>query len=170
MASFGDQREQRTFESESLLESSPIPQELTDKLFGFCASQAIITGFKLGIFDAIHYANDAITSKEISKKLQTNEDATVRLLDTLVSLDLLQKAAKNGAAVYNNTITSERFLVQSSPNSIQGIVPMLEKSYKLYENLDFAVREGKNQWRRTFNGFFARLVFMAMDVYEYLVR
>jgi len=168
MSIIKENRETKLSEQESLLHYSPIPQDLMEKLFGFCGSQTIIAGFKLGVFDVIHNAETALTVQEISKKLKTNEEATERLLDTLVSLTLLEKASKHGDDLYRNTATSDKFLTQSSSNSIKGIVPMIEKSYKLYENLEFAVKEGENQWRRAYNGFIPWLLFMLLDLYKYV--
>ncbi|EDO45660.1 predicted protein [Nematostella vectensis] len=121
-------------------------------MFGFCGSQTLFTACELGIFDLLHASNTPLSANAIAKDLSTDVDATGRLLDALVCLELLEKTPAS-PPVYMNTPTTDRFLLQSSPNSVK---PCMQFGgtvlYRLFSNLTSAVRDGNNQWGRTFNG------------------
>ncbi|KAL9973438.1 hypothetical protein ACROYT_G019900 [Oculina patagonica] len=83
--------------------------------------------------------------------MNTNVDATTRLMDTLVALELLEKTKQGESWLYSNTKMAKQFLTKSSPDSVDGYIRHSNKLlYHLFGNLENAVREGSNQWMKTF--------------------
>ena len=105
----------------------------------------------LGIFDLLHESDAPQSAKDISSKMSTNVDATTRLIDTLVALELLEKTKQDDSWLYSNTEMSKQFLTKSSPDSVDGYIRHSNRLlYQLFGNLETAVREGSNQWMKTF--------------------
>jgi len=137
--------------------SSSLPPQLAQYMFGFCASQALFTACEVGIFDALHKAGRPVSAKELSQELSINYDATCRLLDTLSCMELLEK---HTGEVYGNTSIATKYLTTNSPHSIQCSMAFGNNVlYRLFGNLNWAVREGNNQWQRSFNKTCAREFF-----------
>ena len=127
-----------------------IPSKLQELIYAFRESKALFAACDLGIFDLLQ--SDAPQSaKQISSKMNANVDATTRLMDTLVALELLEKTKEGESWLYSNTNMSKEFLTKSSPNSVDGYIKHSNKLlYHLFGNLESAVREGSNQWMNTF--------------------
>ncbi|XP_031573604.1 acetylserotonin O-methyltransferase-like [Actinia tenebrosa] len=128
---------------------SPVPQKVFDYIHGFCASQAIFTACELGIFDVVETPQP---SQKIAEQISGDHDAVCRLLDALVSLELLVKHGDNpDEALYSNSSMGDCFR-KSSPTYMYGYVMHVMKTNKpLTGNLTSAIREGQSQWQRTFN-------------------
>lgn len=134
--------------------SPSLPRRLTDLMFGFCASQALFTACEVGIFDALNEADRPLSAAVLSQKLSINHDATCRLLDALCGMELLER---NEDKTYRNTSLAEKYLTSNSPESIQSSMAFGNTVlYRLFGNLNWAVREGTNQWQRSFNKTCAR--------------
>lgn len=130
----------------------PIPEKLRDLALGFRASQAFLVARCLGIFDTLDNPANPQSAEEVAAKLSTNPDATARLMDTLVALELLQKNQNGETWLYSNTQMASQFLTQSSPDSMIGFTDHTQKLvYPLFGNLATAVKEGTDQWMNTFD-------------------
>ena len=128
-----------------------IPTKLQELIYAFRESKALFAACDLGIFDLLHESDGPESAKEISSKMSANVDATIRLMDTLVVLELLQKTKQGELWLYSNTEMAKEFLTKSSPNSVDGYIKHSNKLlYNLFGNLESAVREGSNQWMNTF--------------------
>lgn len=132
--------------------SEPLPSRLTELMFGFCASQTLFSACELGIFDALH-ATVPLSANDVAEKLSTNQDATCRILDALTGMEFLEKHQfASGHAKYSNMPIADRYLTSSSPESIKCSMSFGSNVlYNLFGNLQSAVREGQNQWERSFN-------------------
>ena len=129
----------------------PIPDKIQDLIFAFRESKALFAACELGIFDLLHDSKAPQSAEEIAAKMKTEPDATIRLMDTLVALELLQKTKQGESWLYTNTKMASQFLTQSSPDSVYGYIKHSNKLlYPLFGNLESAVRVGSNQWMRTF--------------------
>jgi len=129
----------------------PIPDKIQDLIFAFRESKALFAACELGIFDLLHDSKTPQSAEEIAAKMKTEPDATTRLMDTLVALELLQKTKQGESSLYTNTKMASQFLTQSSPDSVYGYIKHSNKLlYPLFGNLESAVRVGSNQWMRTF--------------------
>jgi len=129
----------------------PVPSKLQELIYAFRESKALFAACDLGIFDLLHESDAPQSAKQISSKMNANVDATTRLMDTLVALELLEKTKDGESWLYSNTEMSKEFLTKTSPNSVDGYIKHSNKLlYHLFGNLESAVRDGSNQWMNTF--------------------
>jgi acetylserotonin N-methyltransferase len=99
----------------------------------------------LGVFDAL--ANGVKTADELAGEVKANADALQRLLDACVGLRLLDR----DDAGYRNTPSAAAYLCQSSPQRLTGYIHYSNQvMWKLWANLEDAVREGSHRWKQTF--------------------
>lgn len=98
------------------------PFAVSDKIMylihAYRASQALFTACDLGIFDILHTSSTPLSAQVISQNLSSNPDATTRLLDSLVSLELLEKAKQGDLWLYNNTTIANSFLTNAVVNPL----------------------------------------------------
>ena len=128
-----------------------IPSKLQELIYAFRESKALFAACDLGIFDLLHESDAPQSAKDISSKMSTNVDATTRLMDTLVALELLKKTKQGESCLYSNTEMATQFLTKSSPDSVDGYIRHSNKLlYHLFGNLESGVHEGSNQWMKTF--------------------
>ena len=128
-----------------------IPTKLQQLIYAFRESKALFAACDLGIFDLLHESDAPKSAKDLSSRMSANVDATTRLMDTLVALEILEKTKQGEAWLYSNTEMAKEFLTKSSPNSVDGYIKHSNKLlYHLFGNLESAVREGSNQWMNTF--------------------
>jgi len=128
-----------------------IPTKIQELIYAFRESKALFAACDLGIFDLLNESNGPQSAQEISSKMSANVDATTRLMDTLVALELLEKIKQGESWLYYNTEMAKEFLTKSSPNSVDGYIKHSNNLlYHLFGNLESAVREGSNQWMNTF--------------------
>ena len=111
----------------------------------FRRSKAMFVGVSMRIFDRLE--EEPASAAALAAELEVNADALERLLDTLTSMFLLRK----DGAEYRNTETASTFLVAASPHSMRGyILYSNDVLYKLWDNLEDAIREGSHRWRQSF--------------------
>ena len=91
----------------------PIPDKLQDLLFAFRESKALFVACELGIFDLLHDSKTPQLAENVAAKMKANADATTRLMDTLIALELLQKTKQGESWLYTNTKMASQFLTQS---------------------------------------------------------
>lgn len=127
---------------------SPTPSDaapVLEMIDAFRRSKAMFVGVSMRIFDRLE--DEPATADVLAGELEVNRDALERLLDTLTGMFLLRR----DGAEYRNTETASTFLVASSPHSMRGyILYSNDVLYKLWENLEDAVREGSHRWKQTF--------------------
>ena len=130
----------------------PIPTKLQDLIYAFRESKALFAACDLGVFDILHESDGPQSAADTASKMGSDGDATECLMDTLVALELLEKTNQGGSWLYSNTEMAKQFLTKSSPYSVDGYIRHSNQlTYRLFGNLESAVREGSNQWMRTFN-------------------
>ena len=126
--------------------TSPVnPDPVLDALDGFRRSKTMFAALELGIFDRLQ--RGPARAETISAELKLHPDAAERLLDACVGLDLLAK--KDG--VYSNLPSATTYLVRSSPQALVGYIDYSNRvGYKLWGDLETAVRKGIHLWETTF--------------------
>jgi acetylserotonin N-methyltransferase len=83
----------------------------------------------------------------LGQRLGCSVDALERLLDACVGLQLL---ARNGDA-YASTPTASVYLTSASPRRLTGYINYSNDiMWKLWSNLEDAVREGTHRWKQTY--------------------
>ena len=113
----------------------PIPGKLLQLIIAFRESKALFAACDLGIFDLLHESDAPQSAEDISLKMSTNVDATTRLMDTLVALELLEKTKQDESWMYSNSAMSKQFLTKSSPDSVDGYIRHSNKLlYHLFGN------------------------------------
>ncbi|KAM5289823.1 acetylserotonin O-methyltransferase isoform 2-T2 [Glossophaga mutica] len=118
---------------------------------GFMVSQVLFAACELGVFDVLAEAPEALGLDAVATRLRASSRGTEQLLDTCVSLKLLQVETREGKAFYANTELSSSYLVRSSPRSQHNMLLYLARTtYLCWAHLAQAVREGRNQYQEAF--------------------
>ena len=143
----------------------PDPSVVLDLMTAFRASKAMFAAVSLGVFDAL--ADGPKTAAVLAERLQTNPQALERLLDVCVGLQLFKRrptddrqrttdngpiaADKNVCPTYENTPVAAAYLTKSSPRRLTGYINNSNTAmWRLWANLEDAVREGTHRWKQTF--------------------
>ncbi len=127
------------------MSSTVNPAIVLELIESFRQSKTMFAGCELGVFDklAVSPATVAQLATEIGADIANLE----KLLDALVGLGLLTKES----GVYNNTLEATTYLTRNSPQTMTGyIVYSNDVLWKLWANLEGAVKEGSNRWKQTF--------------------
>ncbi|XP_036603630.1 acetylserotonin O-methyltransferase isoform X1 [Trichosurus vulpecula] len=117
---------------------------------GFMVSKAMFTACELGVFDLLE-SEKFLTFDVIAERLGTNSQGMEQLLDICVTLKLLKVEMKREKALYQNTELATLYLTKSGPKSQYNMLLYMSKTtYSCWNHLTEAIREGKNQYMRTF--------------------
>ncbi len=126
-------------------ESKADPGVVLDLLESFRRSKTMFAAVSLGIFDVLAAGPKSLST--LAEELKLNLDALERLLDACVVLQLL----KRSAGQYENTAAAGAYLCKESPFRLTGYISYSNAIlWKLWGNLEDAVREGTNRWQQTF--------------------
>lgn len=112
-----------------------LPDDLSEMIRGFMASRAVLTALELDIFTAIGKGG---TAQQIAGKVQTATRATEMLLNSLVSLKLLEKHD----GVYTNTPAAARFFVEGTADSARLGQLHMAGLWERWSTLTDAVKAG----------------------------
>jgi acetylserotonin O-methyltransferase len=123
------------------------PAPVVDLIQAFRRSKTMFAAVSMGVFDLLSLG--ALDLATLATKLKANADALERLLDSCVSLGLLEKRDGN----YSNTSVATTYLTRSSPDTLAGYILYSDRAlYPMWTNLEDAIREGTNRWEQTFGG------------------
>jgi acetylserotonin N-methyltransferase len=123
----------------------PDPGIVLDLLQAFRCSKVMFAAASLGVFDAL--AAGPRSLRALADELKANPDALERLLDACVGLQLLERDHEG----YRNTPVASSYLCHSSPHRLTGYINYSNNvMWKLWGNLEDAVREGTHRWQQTF--------------------
>jgi acetylserotonin N-methyltransferase len=116
-----------------------------DLLQAFRCSKAMFAAVSLGVFDALDANPKPL--HVLADELQAHPDAVERLLNACVGLQLLDRDRQG----YRNTPVASTYLCKSSPHRLTGYIHYSnDVMWKLWGNLEDAVREGTSRWPQTF--------------------
>ena len=125
--------------------SLPDPSVVVDLIEAFRRSKTMFAAVALGVFDAL--AARSASAKELAQTLKVKPDALERLLHSCVALQLL---VKNGPE-YANTPVATTYLCRDSARRLTGYIQYSNAFlWKLWADLEGAVREGTNRWQQAF--------------------
>jgi hypothetical protein len=122
------------------------PSKIMQVGMGFWASQALLTAAKLALFTIL--APVALSEKQIKEKmgLACSDRHVFDWLDTLVSLDFLERKGLLQDAVYSNAPDTNLFLDKNKKTYMGGILEMAgSRLYKFWGDLEEGLRTGKQQ-------------------------
>jgi acetylserotonin N-methyltransferase len=125
--------------------SQPDPSVVLDLLESFRRSKTMFAAVSLGIFDTLEAGPKSLAG--LAETLHLNPDALERLLDACIGLQLLERQAD----AYQNTPVASMYLCKRSPSRLTGYIHYSNAVlWKLWGNLEDAVREGTHRWRQTY--------------------
>lgn len=125
--------------------SLPDPAPVADLIEAFRRSKTMFAALSLGVFDRL--AGTPKTALDLALEIRTDPDTTERLLDACVSLGLLTK--EDGSFV--NAPVADAYLDRKSPSTFAGYAQYSNDIlFRMWANLEDAVREGSNRWKQTF--------------------
>ncbi len=123
----------------------PDPAVIIELLEAFRRSKVMFAAVSLGVFDAL--AGGALSAEKMARQLGADASSLARLLDACVGLQLLQKTDDH----YANTPAASTYLTADSPRRMTGYIGYSnDVMWKLWANLEDAVREGGHRWKQTF--------------------
>ncbi len=126
-------------------ESCPDASVVLDLIEAFRRSKTMFAAVSLGVFDALEPGPRSAAG--LAEVLGLNAGALERLLDACVGLQLL----KRNGSLYENTPAAAAYLSSNSPTRMTGYLNYSnEILWKMWGNLEDAVREGTNRWQQTF--------------------
>jgi acetylserotonin N-methyltransferase len=121
------------------------PGIVLDLLQAFRGSKVMFAACSLGVFDALAAGSRPLP--ELACELKANADALQRLLDACVGYGLLERDTTG----YRNSTAATAYLCQASPRRLTGYIRYSNDiMWKLWANLEDAVREGGHRWKQTF--------------------
>jgi acetylserotonin N-methyltransferase len=124
---------------------TPDPAYVIELMEGFRRSKTMFAAVNLGVFDLL--AHGPLTSDEVAGRLNTNPDATGRLLEACFSLGLLTLSGGQ----FSNSPQTDAYLVRTSDRSLTGyILYSNDALYPMWSHLEDAIREGTPRWEQTF--------------------
>lgn len=125
--------------------TTPDPSIVLDLMQAFRCSKAMFAAVSLGVFDALTAGSKPLLA--LAAELKVNADALERLLDACVGLQLLDRDAQG----YGNTPVAAVYLCKGSPQRLTGYVNFSNDiMWKLWTNLEDAIREGTHRWKQAF--------------------
>jgi acetylserotonin N-methyltransferase len=143
----------------------PDPSVVLELMTAFRGSKVMFAAVSLGVFDAL--LDGPKTAAALGEELGANPDSLARLLDVCVGLQLLTRvgqaylpargdstssaADKNVCPTYANTPAATAYLTKSSRRRLTGYVNYSNNfMWRLWANLDDAVREGTHRWKQAY--------------------
>ncbi len=125
--------------------SQPDPSVILELLEAFRRSKAMFAAVSLGIFDTLEDGPKSLAG--LAEALKLNPDALERLLDACIGLHLLERRGDE----YENTPVTSAYLCKRSPSRLTGYIGYSnDVMWKLWANLEGAIREGTHRWQQTF--------------------
>ncbi len=124
----------------------PDPSPVLDLIEAFRRSKTMLTAVRLGIFDLLEESPAA--ARDLARRTGAHPGALERLLEGCAALGLLLRDADG---VFSNTAVASAYLARSSPCTLAGYIRYSDESlYKLWGDLEGAVREGSPRWQPVF--------------------
>ena len=107
-------------------------------VIGPLKARLMMTGIELKVFNLL---NDFVSAEDVARNIEAHPENTRRLLDALVTIDLLEK--ENG--LYRNSSISQAFLVEGYPTYKGALFQMVDmRCVHPLKDLTRLVKEGLN--------------------------
>ncbi len=123
----------------------PSPDNVLDLLEAFRRSKVMFAAVSLGVFDALR--NGPMSAGELASNLSCDCESMSRLLNACVGLSLLRKTNDK----FTNTESASTYLTSDSPRRMTGYIEYSNSvMWKMWGNLEDAIREGTHRWKQTY--------------------
>ncbi len=120
------------------------PSKIMQIGLGFWASKTLLTAVNMNLFT--HLAQGEKSGKEIQKLLGLHERSLYDFLDTLVSLQFLNRKGIKETATYSNAEDVDLFLDKNKLTYLGGMLEMANnRLYPFWNNLEDALKTGEPQ-------------------------
>jgi hypothetical protein len=117
------------------------PNNIMQLGLSFWASKTLLTAVELGLFTEL--AKGAMPAEAIGERLNLHPRALRDFLDTLVSLDMLER---DDEGLYSNTPEADLFLDRTKPSYLGGMLEMANaRLYPFWGSLTEALQTGRPQ-------------------------
>lgn len=141
------------------------PRLILDMINGHRKSMVLFAAVKLGVFDSIPLSSDGQSAESIAGFIETalasssppssppsiSREGILRLLHSLASLGLLNRAEGSNGPLFSHSEESKLYLTSSSSTSLTGYITHCSSTcYPLFQHLDQSIISGSNGWERTF--------------------
>ncbi|MCC6262612.1 MAG: homocysteine methyltransferase [Bryobacterales bacterium] len=124
----------------------PDPSRALEIIDGMRLSKAVFAALELDVFEMLEGAPH--TAAACAERLGLNADALERLLNACAAAGVLVKADGR----YSNTELASVYIRRSSPATLAGYMLYANRvTWRLWEHLEDAVREGTPRWSQTFS-------------------
>ncbi len=125
--------------------TKPDPAPILDLIEAFRRSKTMFAAVSLGVFDTL--ASGPMSLTTLAGTLKADADALERLLDACVNLGLLGRRGDH----FEITPAARTYLTKGSPDRLTGYINYSnDVTWKLWANLEDAVREGTHRWKQTY--------------------
>ena len=125
--------------------SIPDPAIVLDLLEAFRRSKTMFAAVELGVFDSL---TEPKSLDALAVEIRCDRTALMTLLNSCVAFGLLSRDGEQ----YVNTPVAETYLTQESPRRMTGYIHYSNRvMWKMWANLEDAVREGSHRWKQTFD-------------------
>ncbi|MCX6291002.1 MAG: methyltransferase [Bacteroidetes bacterium] len=120
------------------------PEHILQVGMGFWASKTLLAALKFRLFTIL--GEGSLSALQIKSKLGLHERSLYDFLDTLVSLNFLQREGIYENAVYSNTPETDFFLDKNKPSYLGGILEMCNnRLYRFWGDLEEGLITGNPQ-------------------------
>lgn len=121
------------------------PAPVLDLIEAFRRSKTMFTAVRLGLFDLLEEA--PATAAQLAARTGAHPEGLQRLLEGCAALGLLSFVD----GVFSNTDLARCYLTRGSPHSLAGYIRYSDDAlYRLWGELEAAVREGAPRWQQVF--------------------
>lgn len=121
------------------------PTIILDHLEAFRRSKTMFASVDLGVFDAL--GDKSVACDVLASQLGCNADALQTLLESCVAIGLLHRCGNS----FQNTAAARTYLCSDSPRRMTGYIQYSnDVMWKMWANLEDAIREGSHRWKQTF--------------------
>jgi acetylserotonin N-methyltransferase len=121
------------------------PTIILDHLEAFRRSKTMFASVDLGVFDAL--GDKSLECDVLASQLGCNADALQTLLESCVAIGLLHRCGNS----FQNTAAARTYLCSDSPRRMTGYIQYSnDVMWKMWANLEDAIREGSHRWKQTF--------------------
>ena len=125
--------------------SIPDPAIVLDLLEAFRRSKTMFAAVELGVFDSL---TEPKSLDALAVEIRCDRTALMTLLNSCVAFGLLSRDGEQ----YVNTPVAGTYLTQKSPRRMTGYIHYSNRvMWKMWANLEDAVREGSHRWKQTFD-------------------